>query len=124
MSSPVGVLITRRLEDMARSQAWLASRLSVSGTMVSLIIRGQRDLSGELLGAVSSILRIPKADLKFASDVQKGDLRLDVSTTERRSCALALARVWSSCTTRELGELQRLAESFRLEKLSKLAPLE
>lgn len=56
--SPVGSIIMAQLEEMERSQQWLARKANCSGSTVNWIVKGRCKPSVELLGRIADVLSI------------------------------------------------------------------
>lgn len=56
--SPIGHIITDRLEEMERSQAWLARKVHRSIVSISRIVKGSLKPSVELVELIASELSI------------------------------------------------------------------
>lgn len=69
--SPIGVIVKNRLEEMERSQPWLARQVHRCTNTINGIIRGRLIPSEELLEKLSSVLSV---DVSILSDaVNEGD---------------------------------------------------
>jgi transcriptional regulator with XRE-family HTH domain len=116
--TPATILIAYRLEQRKLSWSWLAKNLNIHDSMVSHMRTGRRPLSAEMMAKVSQLLDIPLTDLKYAKAIHTGSCDLDVSNTNRRAAALAIMRVWESCSPEELGKFQRLAEKIHVAQMN------
>lgn len=56
--SPIGVIIRARLEEMERSQPWLARQVHRCTNTINGIIRGRINPSDDLLEKLSSVLSV------------------------------------------------------------------
>ena len=68
---PIGTVITDRLEEMERSQPWLARKANCSVNTISFIIKGIFRPSNNLIERIASVLLIDPAILAEAR--KKGD---------------------------------------------------
>ena len=66
--SPIGVIIRARLEEMERSQPWLARQVRRCTNTINGIIRGRLNPSKDLLEKLSSILSV---DISILTDAVK-----------------------------------------------------
>ena len=69
--APIGKLIVSRLDEMERSQQWLARKVNRANGTINFIVKGRLKPSHELIKTIASVLSI---DVKVLSDVlEKGD---------------------------------------------------
>lgn len=66
--SPIGVIIRARLEEMERSQPWLARQVRRCTNTINGIIRGRLNPSEDLLEKLSSVLSV---DISILTDAVK-----------------------------------------------------
>ncbi len=67
----IGKVIMSRLDEMERSQQWLARKVNRANGTINFIVKGRLKPSYELLKMIASVLSI---DVKVLSDVlEKGD---------------------------------------------------
>lgn len=64
--APIGRIITKRLEEMERSQPWLARKTNRSICTISFIIKGRLKPSEETLKEISTVLSIDSKILSAA----------------------------------------------------------
>ncbi len=69
--SPIGIIIKSRLEEMERSQPWLARQVHKCTNTINGIIRGRFNPSEELLEKLSTVLSVDFSVLSEA--VKRGD---------------------------------------------------
>lgn len=55
---PIGKIITERLEEMERSQAWLSKKVNRSSGAIGAIVKGRLKPSNELVENIASVLQI------------------------------------------------------------------
>lgn len=68
--SPIGEIIRARLEEMERSQPWLARQTHRCGNTINGIIKGRLTPSNELIKSMSDVLDVDVQVLREA--VKKG----------------------------------------------------
>lgn len=73
--SPVGTIIRARLEEMERSQPWLARQVRRCTNTINGIIKGRLNPSEGLLERLSSVLSV---DINILTDAVKRDLQIKV----------------------------------------------
>lgn len=61
--SPIGVIITGRLEEMERSQSWLAKRVERAPNTISEIVKGRLRPSITLIEEISKVIDVECAVL-------------------------------------------------------------
>lgn len=66
--SPIGVIIRAHLEEMERSQPWLARQVCRCTNTINGIIRGRLNPSEDLLEKLSSVLSV---DISVLTDAVK-----------------------------------------------------
>lgn len=67
----IGKVIASRLDEMERSQQWLARKVNRANGTINFIVKGRLKPSYELLKMIASVLSI---DVKVLSDaLEKGD---------------------------------------------------
>ncbi len=54
----IGRIITERLEEMERSQAWLSKKVNRSSGSIGAIVKGRLKPSNELIESIASVLQI------------------------------------------------------------------
>lgn len=83
--SPIGKVICERLEEMERSQSWLAKKVNRSTGTVAAVIKGRLKPSHELVSSISFVIEVDKNLLFKALDkgINKNGWTLD---NHRRSC--------------------------------------
>lgn len=69
--SPIGVIIRARLEEMERSQPWLARQVNRSAGTISFIIKGRLIPSVELVESIASVLSVD-SDIMLSALKEKG----------------------------------------------------
>lgn len=66
--SPIGAIITKRLEEMERPQTWLSRKVNRSSVTISYVIKGRLKPSRELIDSIASVLSIDSTILFEALD--------------------------------------------------------
>ena len=66
--SPIGTIITKRLEEMERPQTWLSRKVNRSSVTISYVIKGRLKPSRELIDSIASVLSIDSTILFEALD--------------------------------------------------------
>lgn len=56
--SPIGTIITKRLEEMERPQTWLARKVACSNTTIGFVVKGRLKPSDKLIQKIAKILEI------------------------------------------------------------------
>lgn len=56
--SPIGKIITKRLEEMERPQTWLSRKVNRSSATISAVVKGRLKPSRELIGNIAAVLSI------------------------------------------------------------------
>lgn len=71
--APIGKLIVSRLDEMERSQQWLARKVNRANGTINFIVKGRLNPSHELIKAIAFVLSI---DINVLSDaLEKGNKR-------------------------------------------------
>ena len=71
--SPIGEVITNRLEEMERPQTWLARNVNRSQVTIASVVKGRLKPSKELIDSIAMILSIDSTVLIEALDKEVKD---------------------------------------------------
>lgn len=71
--SPIGEVITNRLEEMERPQTWLARMVNRSQVTIASVVKGRLKPSKELIDSIAMILSIDSTVLIEALDKEVKD---------------------------------------------------
>lgn len=71
--SPIGEVITNRLEEMERPQTWLARKVNRSQVTIASVVKGRLKPSKELIDSIAMILSIDSTVLIEALDKEVKD---------------------------------------------------
>lgn len=71
--SPIGTIITNRLEEMERPQTWLARKVNRSSATIGAIVKGRLKPSKELIDSIAMILSVESTVLLESLDKEVKD---------------------------------------------------